>query len=169
LPPRDAGNGDLISRRASEMNTMDRSSIYLEFAKLAPERRVTKLAEESRKDGTTIDMLVNDLRINCVWNYMDLSVAVTTAIEADSWTGGWAAVYFLFAYFEGTNDPDAAVAIENSPRQITWLIENFDKVYLLMCDPSCDEQKRSFFTFQENEFKERSDKAVRSFRQSRPI
>jgi hypothetical protein len=150
------------------MNTMDRTSIYLEFAKLAPERQVTKLGEDSSKDGTTIDILVNDLRINCIWNYMDLSVAVTTAIEADSWTAGWAAVCFLFAYFEGTNDPNAAVAIQNSPRQITWLIENFDKVYLLMCDPNCDEQKRMFFTFQESEFKKHSDRAVLSFRENLP-
>src|SRR3984885_3115588 len=98
---------------------MDRSSIYSEFAKLAPRYRASILSEDSRRDGTVIDILANDLRINCNWNYMDLTVAVTTALEADSWASGWAAVVYLFAYFEKGSDQDGAETILNSPRQIT--------------------------------------------------
>jgi hypothetical protein len=145
---------------------MDFSSTYSEFAKLAPRYRVSILSEDSGRGGAVINILANDLRINCNWNYMDLSVAVTTAIEADSWTPGWAAVIYLFAYFEKASDPDGAQTIFNSPRQITWLIENFDRVYSLMCGPNQDEQRNSFFAFQHSEFKERSERIARSFKQN---
>ena len=41
--------------------------------------------------------------------------------------------------------------LANSPRQITWLIENFDEVYALMMDDlSPAAQKQAFFEFRAN-------------------
>jgi hypothetical protein len=48
---------------------MDSVSIYKEFQRLAPERHVRRTSEDSRKEGAVIDLLVDDLRINCIWNY----------------------------------------------------------------------------------------------------
>jgi hypothetical protein len=147
---------------------MDRSSIYSEFAKLAPERCVSKLFEDVREHGVVVDILVDELRVSCNWNYMDLSVAVTTTVEADSWTSGWAAVFFLFAYLDGTNSPDAVEAFRNSPSQITWLIHNFNKVYSLMCDPALAARRSAFFDFQEKEFRQLSEIQVRALKQLPP-
>ena len=59
--------------------------------------------------------------------------------------------------------------LANSPRQITWLIENFDEVYALMMDDlSPAAQKQAFFEFRGRAFKERSEKAVDAFKQGRP-
>jgi hypothetical protein len=146
---------------------MDRTSIYSKFQRLAPRRHVRRLSEDSRKEGVVIDLLVDDLRINCNWNYMDLTVAVTTAIDADGWTPGWAGVCYLVAFIERKNDSSAIEEILNSPRQITWLIDNFDEVYALMLDPSLAGQKHAFFEFQASKFKGRSEKAVSAFKQGR--
>src|SRR5579872_1823858 len=148
---------------------MDSISIYAEFQRLSPRRHVRRLSEDSRKEGVVIDLLVDDLRINCNRSYMDLTVAVTTVIDADSWTPDWAAVCFLFAFIERKNDSSAIEEILNSSRQITWLIDNFDRVYALMMDPSHAAQKSAFFEFQAKAFKERSDKAVSAFKQGRPV
>ena len=146
---------------------MDSVFIHTEFQRLAPSRHVRRLAEDSRKEGVVIDLLVDDLRIKCNWNYMDLTVAVTTAVDADSWTPGWAAVCFLFAFIERKNDSSAIEEMLNSPWQITWLVDNFDEVYALLIDRNLDERRHSFFEFQAAAFKERSERAVNAFRQGR--
>lgn len=144
---------------------MDRVSIYSEFQRLAPERNIKILREDSRTEGIVVDLLVDDLRINCNWNYMDFTVAVTTVPDADSWTPGWAAVYFLAAFFENKDVSSVINEISKPPGQITWLIGYFDEVYALMLDSRCTVQKNAFFEFQAEAFKEWSERQVEAFKQ----
>lgn len=130
-------------------------------------REVKKLSEVHNKFGSMIDVLVDTLRVNCVCTPGDLTVAVTTKIEADEWTPGWAQVWFLFLFIEKKNDLSALAAIVNSPQQITWLIANFDSVYALMCDDACVSERSAFFEFQERESKAASDRAVEAFKAGR--
>jgi hypothetical protein len=105
---------------------MDRVLIYSEFQRLGPKRDVRILREDSRREGIVIDLLVDYLKITCNWNYMDLTVAVTTVPDADSWTPDWAVVYFLVAFFENRDVSSVIHEMSKSPRQISWLIDNFD-------------------------------------------
>src|SRR5947199_10789541 len=100
---------------------------------------------------------------------MDLSVAVTTTIDSDSWTSGWAAIFYVFEYFEGKNEQQRQEDIVNSPRQITWLIENFDKIYSLMCDPDRSEEKQGFFEFQASAYREESERQVAALKDGRSV
>jgi hypothetical protein len=139
---------------------MDSALVHKEFKRLVLKHQLRRISERSRKGGSVIELLVDNLKINCTWNYMDLTVAVTTAIDADDWTPGWAAVCFLFAFIEGKNDPLVVDGILNSSRQITWLVENFEEVQALMQNESAAARRHAFFEFQEKAFKERREKAV---------
>lgn len=88
---------------------------------------------------------------------MDASIAVTTIRDADDWSPGWASAYFLYLYLERKNDFSADGEILNSPRQLTWLVEQFDAVYSLLCDNNRKEDREAFFNYQEQEHKRLSD------------
>jgi hypothetical protein len=118
--------------------------------KQTPSRSVTAISELYKEGGTNVVFGVDRLWIKCIAGPLDLTVAVKSEDDRE-----WAAISYLYLFFEKPNIPDALESMFNSKRQIVWLAENFDSVYALFCDTGMQTKKKEFEVFQNRTHRER--------------
>ena|ERR1700722_7940665 len=140
-------------------------TVYAELRIHCPTRMVTKIFELTHpdSDGVHVKFLVDCLVVQFRGDTQELSMSVADESEPER----WAAVPYLYCYIENKSDLVLIESILNSPIQISWLAENIDRVYSLMCDPNLKLIKEQFFEFQETEHKLYLDRMLRSIQEKR--
>jgi hypothetical protein len=122
-------------------------NIVENLALIAPPRTIDVLSEVYQHGGTIVFIQVDALKIKCVGGSQDFSVSIVAP------AGEVAVVPMLYAFFERGNSLDASIqllkSMANTIRQVTWLVENFNRIYTLLCDPAMCLARKDYLAFQE--------------------